>query len=925
MATVTITVTPVNDAPVAVDDGYSVAEDGTLTIAAAGVLANDTDVDGDPLSAVLVGGPSNGVLALNADGSFTYTPDPDFAGTDSFTYVANDGTVDSNVATVTITVTPVNDAPVAVDDGYSVAEDGTLTIAAAGVLANDTDIDGDLLSAVLVGGPSNGVLALNADGSFTYTPDPDFEGTDSFTYVANDGTVDSNVATVTITVTPVNDAPVAVDDGYSVPEDGTLTIAAAGVLANDTDIDGDPLSAVLVGGPSNGVLALNADGSFTYTPDPDFAGTDSFTSMANDGTVDSNVATVTITVTPVNDAPVAVDDGYSVAEDGTLTIAAAGVLANDTDIDGDLLSAVLVGGPTDGVLALNADGSFTYTPDPDFEGTDSFTYVANDGTVDSNVATVTITVTPVNDAPVAVDDGYSVAEDGTLTVAAAGVLTNDTDIDGDPLSAVLVGGPSNGVLALNADGSFTYTPDPGFEGTDSLTYVANDGTVDSNVATVTITVTPVNDAPVAVDDGYSVAEDGTLTIAATGVLANDTDVDGDLLSAVLVGGPSNGVLALNVDGSFTYTPDPDFSGTDSFTYMANDGTVDSNVATVTITVTPVNDAPVARDDSYTLTESATLTVTAATSVLSNDTDIEGDLLRAVLVTEPAHGTLLLNSDGSFSYKPDADFRGVDVFEYRVSDGSSISRVATVSVVVDPSVYLVPPSDGNVTPAEETDKPRPDDSSDQPPLDETTPPTGTPGGDSALPDAARRLPSRSSPTGASEGGDSVGLVGEGAIGDDSSDGIDSQRGDTADTGYLRAVTMASETCLRIVRESALGLDPTAGPVLHYAYLAGPGYLWQELDEFQEAVDSPLNLSLVTIGSVGTIASGFTVGYVLWVLRSGLLLSSLLAAMPAWTLFDPLAIVATNDATDADDQGEESLEELVETRARAVSEANQVKKA
>ena len=238
----------------------------------AGVLANDTDVDGDPLSAVLVGGPSNGVLALNADGSFTYTPDPDFAGTDSFTYMANDGTVDSNVATVTITVTPVNDAPVAVDDGYSVAEDGTLTIAAAGVLANDTDVDGDLLSAVLVGGPSNGVLALNADGSFTYTPDPDFEGTDSFTYVANDGTVDSNVATVTITVTPVNDAPVAVDDGYSVAEDGTLTIAAAGVLANDTDVDGDPLSAVLVGGPSNGTLVLNADGSFTYTPDPDFRG-----------------------------------------------------------------------------------------------------------------------------------------------------------------------------------------------------------------------------------------------------------------------------------------------------------------------------------------------------------------------------------------------------------------------------------------------------------------------------------------------------------------------------------------------------------------------------------------------------------------------------------------------------------------------------
>ncbi|TLM66684.1 MAG: tandem-95 repeat protein, partial [Actinobacteria bacterium] len=537
---------------------------------------------------------SNGTLTLNADGSFTYVPDADYNGPDSFTYHANDGAADSNVVTVDITVTPVNDAPVAAGDSYSTAEDTTLTVAAPGVLTNDTDIDGDPLDAVLDTDVSNGTLTLNADGSFTYVPDADWNGSDSFTYHASDGTADSNVVTVDITVTPVNDAPVAVADSYSTAEDTTLTVAAPGVLTNDSDVDGDPLDAVLDTDVSNGTLVLNADGSFTYVPDADWNGSDSFTYHANDGTADSNIVTVDITVTPVNDAPVATGDSYSTAEDTTLTVAAPGVLGNDTDVDGDPLDAVLDTDVSNGTLTLNADGSFTYVPDADWNGTDSFTYHANDGTADSNVVTVDITVGPVNDAPVAVADSYSTAEDATLTVAAPGVLVNDTDVDGDPLDAVLDTGVSNGTLTLNADGSFTYVPDADYNGPDSFTYHANDGTADSNVVTVDITVTPVNDAPVAVADSYSTAEDTTLTVAAPGVLGNDTDVEGDPISAVLVADVANGTLVLLADGSFLYTPDPDWNGTDSFTYYCNDGTDDSpTAATVTITVTPVNDAPVA--------------------------------------------------------------------------------------------------------------------------------------------------------------------------------------------------------------------------------------------------------------------------------------------------------------------------------------------
>ncbi|MDH3793206.1 MAG: cadherin-like domain-containing protein, partial [Rhodospirillales bacterium] len=232
----------VNLPPVAVDDAYTTDEDTPLNVAAAGVLANDSDPNGDSITAVLVAGPARGSVTLNTDGSFEYIPDANLNGPDSFTYVANDGALDSNIATVAITVTPVNDAPVAVDDAYATDEDVVLNVAAPGVLGNDTDADGDPLSAVLDVGPANGTLALNGDGSFTYTPNANFNGPDSFTYHANDGAADSNIATVAITVNAVNDAPVAVDDSYTTTEDTALSIAAPGVLGNDSDVDGDPLT-----------------------------------------------------------------------------------------------------------------------------------------------------------------------------------------------------------------------------------------------------------------------------------------------------------------------------------------------------------------------------------------------------------------------------------------------------------------------------------------------------------------------------------------------------------------------------------------------------------------------------------------------------------------------------------------------------------
>jgi VCBS repeat-containing protein len=683
VATVTINVNPVNDLPIAVNDEYTTDEDQTLTISAPGMLENDTDAENDPLTSILVSGPANGTLIANADGSFTYTPNADFNGVDGFSYKVSDGSGESDVATVTINVTSINDAPTSVDDSYTTDEDTTLTIAATGVLANDTDIEGDSLTATLVTGPSNGTVTLNADGSFEYIPNANFNGTDTFTYTAADASANSAEATVTITINPVNDAPTTAEDAYETQEDTTLSIPAPGVLTNDSDLEGDAMSASLVSGPSNGTLTLNADGSFDYTPNANFNGSDSFVYRASDGSAESADTIVNINVTAVNDAPTATDDLYATQEDTALTVdAATGVLANDSDLEGDAMTAILVSGPASGSVTLNPDGSFVYTPTADFNGTDSFTYKVSDGSAESAEATVTINVNSVNDAPVAVNDEYATDEDVPLTIAAPGILTNDTDIDGDALSAVMVSGPTNGTVIVNPDGSFTYTPNADFNGTDGFSYQVSDGAELSDVATVTIDVCPVNDAPSAVDDAYATDEDTLLSIAAPGVLTNDTDPDGDPLSAILVSGPANGTLTLNADGSFDYAPNADFNGTDSFVYKTGDGSTESGEATVTITVNPVNDAPSATDDAYSTVEDTALTIDAP-GVLGNDADPEGDPLSAAVVDSPTNGTLTMNSDGSFTYTPNADFNGTDTFTYKASDGTAESGLATVTITVNP--------------------------------------------------------------------------------------------------------------------------------------------------------------------------------------------------------------------------------------------------
>ncbi len=671
-------------APIAVNDLYHAVSNETLEIAAAGVLANDSDADGDTLKAIEFRGPEHGQLELNGDGSFAYTPNTDFSGVDSFIYRADDGQSRSHLAVVTLQVSAPNSPPKGTSDSYTVSEDELLNIGSThGVLANDSDVDGDALESILGEGPKHGTLDLKPDGSFTYQPNENFNGLDSFTYKASDGSLTSDLVTVNVTVEAVNDAPIGMNDQYATDEDVQLTIGIdAGVLANDSDVDNDLLQAKLAVGPEHGTLELNVNGSFTYTPDENYHGTDAFIYQIDDGSALSQLIVVELLVNSVNDAPVARNDEYVTDEDQALVIAAAtGVLLNDSDVDGDALQATLGVGPEHGTLLFNPDGSFTYTPDENYHGLDAFTYQVSDGTDSSDLAVVEILVNPVNDAPVSQNDEYVTDEDQQLVIsAAAGVLANDSDVDGDTLQATLDVGPEHGNLVFNSDGSFTYTPNENYNGPDSFTYQVSDGTELSNLAVVEILVKAVNDAPVSQNDEYVTDEDQQLVIStAAGVLANDSDVDGDTLQVTLDVGPEHGNLVFNPDGSFTYTPDENYNGLDSFTYWAGDGNAVSNLATVKIIINAVNDAPQALADSYVTDKDQTLTV-AAPGVLSNDSDVDGDTLTAILVDQPQHGALQWAADGSFVYVPQAGYTGQDEFTYRASDGTT-GTLAVVSIRV----------------------------------------------------------------------------------------------------------------------------------------------------------------------------------------------------------------------------------------------------
>ncbi len=644
-STLTLAVTNVNDDPTASAAPLTPTED---TPATGAITA--TDVDGDPLTYTLSTPPANGTVALNPDGTFTYTPDPGFNGSDPFTVTVDDGNGGTIDVTVPVSVGAVNDDPVASAAPLTPTED---TPATGAITA--TDPDGDPLTYTLSTPPANGTVTLNPDGTFSYTPDADYNGSDDFVVTVDDGNGGTVDVTVPVTVAAVNDDPTASAAPLTPLED---TPATGAVVA--TDVEGDPLTYTLSTPPANGTVALNPDGTFTYTPDPGFNGSDPFTVTVDDGNGGTIDVTVPVSVGAVNDDPVASAAPLTPTED---TPATGAITA--TDPDGDPLTYTLSTPPANGTVTLNPDGTFSYTPDADYNGSDDFVVTVDDGNGGTVDVTVPVTVAAVNDDPTASAAPLTPLEDTPATGAVVA-----TDVEGDPLTYTLSTPPANGTVALNPDGTFTYTPDPGFNGSDPFTVTVDDGNGGTIDITVPVSVGAVNDDPVASAAPLTPSEDAP----ATGAISA-SDPDGDPLTYTLSTPPANGTVALNPDGTFSYTPDPDYNGSDDFVVTVDDGNGGTVDVTVPVTVAAVNDDPTASAAPLTPTED-----TPATGAVVA-TDVDGDPLTYTLSTPPANGTVTLNPDGTFSYTPDPDFNGSDPFTVTVDDGNGGTIDVTVPVTV----------------------------------------------------------------------------------------------------------------------------------------------------------------------------------------------------------------------------------------------------
>ncbi len=666
VGTVTITVPSPIDA---VDDHYTtpinapisgdLGEDDTVDSTNGGTVTITVDPSDypDPLT--------EGVLTVNPDGTFNFVPAPGYTGVVSFPYTLTDGLGQETEALATITI--VGD----IDAANDLYEGPVDTPIAGNIAGNDTVDSANGGSPDITIDPANypdpateGTLVMNPDGTFTFNPATGWTGTLNIPYLLEDGLGNEDDAVLTIII---GDAPIPEDDHGTTPVDEPIEID---VTANDVDPSGGTLGICGSTEPANGTLEVDYSGTITYTPNPGFHGQDTFTYTVCNEAGEEEEATVVI---DVNTPPVGGDDTAITTEDTPILL---NVLANDSDVDDpaeDLTVGSIVDQPVNGTVVINPDGSLLYTPDPGFSGTEIFSYEVCDDMGYCEEVNVLVEVTPTMGDPVPADDSTITPEDTPVDID---VTANDGHPDGMPLTVMGIDdNPANGTVTVNDDGTVTYEPNAGFTGEDTFTYTVCDAMGHCDLAEVTVTV-GAGDNPEPADDMDTTPEDQPVIID---VLGNDTDPSNDPMTLVGTTDPQNGTVMVNPDGTVTYVPDPDFNGTDTFTYTVCDGTGGCETAEVTVDVTPVDDGITALDDEYATTVSSPITMNPA----DNDHDPDGSPLQVTSVDQPANGTVTINADGTVTYVPNPGFEGTDVFEYDIMNGDGNMSTATVTVDVIP--------------------------------------------------------------------------------------------------------------------------------------------------------------------------------------------------------------------------------------------------
>jgi VCBS repeat-containing protein len=657
------------------------------------------------------------IVALKTDDSvgFTLTVTDSQGASDSETLTINiDGTNDTpelsaTLTSATFTDTANDDSFIAVTGDLSSTDRDSPETATYGVIggASDNSLAGYDTSKASAFGT---LYVDSASGNYTFVPnDAAIEGlkTDAtlfFSLTVTDGSGATDSKTLTINLDGANDTPdlgavtdasyndTAADDSFanitgtltSTDRDSsdTATYSVAGQVLDNSQLGFDHSAS-----SAYGTLYLDSStGAYKFVPnDGAIEGlktTDhvDFTVSVTDGSGASDSDTLTITLNGVNDTPDAPLTNSVTTDEDTASSAVA-IGASDRDASEVLTYSVKAGEePSIGGVSFDQGaGTFTYTPDSNANGSDSFTIVITDADGATTEQVVSVTVNPVNDAPESASGSGSTDEDVPLSATLPGA----TDVDGDSVTYALDTDGANGSALVNADGTFTYTPDENFNGSDSFSFTVSDGHGGSNTYTYDVTVNPVNDAPESANGSGSTDEDTPLS----GGLPGATDVDGDSVTYALDTDAVNGSAVVNADGTFTYTPDEDFNGSDSFSFTVSDGHGGSNTYTYDVTINPVNDAPVANDDSFGTAEDTPVTF----DVRSNDSDVDGDALSVTKINGTAigvgspvaitGGSISLGLDGQLTYTPTANFNGTPSFTYTLSDGHGGTSVATVNLTV----------------------------------------------------------------------------------------------------------------------------------------------------------------------------------------------------------------------------------------------------